>query len=640
MPDTAPSTEAPLKLDPIVPLRGRYASKEMKDIVGKPDDNDYRYLASDRMREVFCEEAKYRGWRDVWFALAFSQHSLGLDTIKPEHLAAMQKVLYKIDFAAAAAYEKKLKHDVMAYLREFKDRLKEHSPGSEKVPHLGATSCEITDNEELTSMRNGLSVLIEKARELESKTGNRYVRDAIDELEYRWESLRARGAKGTTGTQASFLELFGGDHHKVTSLDDLFAERLGFTESYVVTGQTYPRIVDYQVLSSLAFLGQALTSIPGTEFVPSGTYEGFALELSKKAMQAANMASCQWLERSLDDSSERRIIVSEAFYLADVMLDLAIVRGRSKELGNAQGMNERDSKALTLLRSKTASLIDMIYSIAAAHRDTLCTGYTHGQFAQPTTYGKRLSIWDYQFVLALEDMESLHDRRSNHPFSLGYLMNTRLSQLGVAMAKAAMDVRILQHDLEVNEPFGISQKGSSAMPYKKNPMACERANGLARNLIAYSAGTMADEYSLLNADALLELGLKIFSGDTDVQKGFTIHPQRAMSTLMQFMPFLAAENILMGAVKAGRDRDEAHEAIRLCSLAARDRIDTGRQNNMLDLLAEAGFEVDLRREAEYLNPATHVGRAREQVDEFGTKVVAGIKKRYEKSLGRKSGVQV
>ncbi|MFC1723247.1 lyase family protein [Nanoarchaeota archaeon] len=610
--------------DPMLPLRGRYPSKEMRGLFPDPG-TDYRHKSSTEMRDVFSKEAKYLGWRRNWVVLPTAQQALGLN-ISDEHLAAIRAAEKNIDFEAAAAYEREKKHDVMAYLQEFSDRADEICPGAGGDLHEGATSCYVTDNQELVAMRDALKLVYEKAHKLWSDHGITDLYLPLQQIQVRQFGLRARGAKGTTGTQASYLGLFNGDHEKVQRLDQMVATELGFDESYVITGQTYPRIVDYQVISSVAVLANVLAR-------GCPQFQEVFEDIHNRATQAAQMASNQWLERSLDDSSERRIMMTETFYAIDYVLD-RIAEDPSLFKSPGPIHEEPPQKALDIVSVKLINVIDKIHSFAEDHRDTLCTAYTHGQFAQPTTYGKRLDLWAYNFALALKDIQAYRLKDDN------YLVNMKLNQVAIAAAKMALDVRLLQHDLEVNEPFGISQKGSTAMPFKKNPMKCERINGLARHKIGSTVPGRLGDYDWLTTDAILELSLAVFARDTPTQKGFTIHPQRAQRNLAEFMPFLAVEDIMLAESAAGGSRQDLHEEARLACLAARQQVDQGRPNNVLALMRERGFTIDPARESEYLDPATHVGRSREQVDEFGEKIVKPLREQYAHLLGQEGDVQV
>jgi adenylosuccinate lyase len=625
--------------EPIVPLKGRYASKEMKSLFTPDESIDYRYQCYAEIREIFSDKAKYSGWRRNWVILAECEKELGLN-ITDEQLAALKAKEHEIDFKSAASYEKILKHDVMAYLKEFADRVNEVCPGAGGILHEGATSMCISDNEEILAMKKGLQLIYRKAVELRDTTGADVLTPAIEELDYRSSSLKARGLKGATGTQASYLGLFRGDHDKVITLDRMFSEKLGFSSSYTVTSQTYPRIVDYQILGSLATLPQTLFHMSGEG--ERAELQTHFTDIHNKSKQAAQMASIQWLERSLDDSSERRIIISESFYQIDNILEKMLkTPERLINTHNQDRLSQTKRDGLKLISEKLANSVDKIHAFAEKYRDTVCTGFTHGQFAQPVTYGKRLDMWAYNFVLALKDLENILEKEYEmYTPVLDYMINTRLNQVAIASAKMANDIRLLQHDLEVNEPFGKSQVGSSAMAYKRNPMKCERINGLSRNKIGSTNESRLADYDWLCTDAILELVLTVMSGDTEEQTGFVVHKRKAEENLTKYMPFLASEDILLAATDAGGNRQELHEKVRLASLEAQNNIDQGGENNVLELLARYGFDVDLANKKKYLDPHTHVGRSKEQVDEFFEKEVKPIRERYNDVLGKTGKVQI
>lgn len=332
--------------------------------------------ASQQMNFIFSDQMKFSTWRRMWLWLAESQQQLGLD-IKDEQLEEMRQNLDKIDFKLAAENEKKTRHDVMAHIQEFGERCPKAAP----IIHLGATSCFVGDNTDLICIRDALKLVIEKTARcidrlskfaLEYKdmpclgfthmqpaqlttVGKRatlWIQDlllAFDGLQTTLEKLAFRGCKGTTGTQASFLQLFNGDHEKVKRLNQLVTEKAGFKRSYPVTGQTYPRLVDSQVLSSLAILGSAIHKIctdirllanmkeleepfektqVGSSAMPykrnpmrSERCCSLARHLIALNTDALNTAAVQWMERTLDDSANRRICIPEAFLTADIILN-------------------------------------------------------------------------------------------------------------------------------------------------------------------------------------------------------------------------------------------------------------------------------------------------------------------------------
>jgi len=240
--------------------------------------------ASAEMTGLWSDNHRYSLWRRVWLALAESEAELGLP-IGPGQLAEMRAHLDTVDFAKAADYERRMRHDVFAHLHAFAD----DCPAARPIIHLGATSAFVTDNTDLVLIRESLDLVaarlatvIERlaARALETKElvclGRTHLQPAqpttigkriclwihdllldLEEVTHRRKLLRARGVKGTTGTQASFLELFGGDHGKVRRLDELVAAKLGFHSSYEVTGQTYSRKIDSQVTAALAGVSES-----------------------------------------------------------------------------------------------------------------------------------------------------------------------------------------------------------------------------------------------------------------------------------------------------------------------------------------------------------------------------------------------
>eukprot|EP00741_Cyanophora_paradoxa_P006840 tig00001052_g6615.t1 len=445
------------------PLAGRYAS-----------------LA---MRENFSDRKRHGIWRRLWLTLARVEKELGLD-ITDVQIGAIEAHLDDIDFELAASHEKRLRHDVMAHVHTLGDQ----APEARAIIHLGATSCYVTDNSEIIQMRDGIDILLpmllasisslskfaRKYKDLPTlaythfqpaqpttvgKRATLWIQDLVydyEQLKAVRDGLRFRGAKGTTGTQASFLALFDGDHAKVKKLDEMVTERMGFARKWGVTGQTYTRKQDFVVLSALAGLGQSA-------------------------------------------------------------------------------------------------------------------------------------------------------------------------------AKMANDIRLLAHLKEVEEPFEKNQIGSSAMAYKRNPMRCERVCSLSRflqSLLINPAETASTQWlertlddsanrrlatseAFLTADAILQLVL-------NVSDGLVVHPKIVERHLEAELPFMATENILMAAVKAGGDRQELHESIRQHSVAAGARVkDEGEDNDLLDRIrADAVFAPVKDRLDELCDPRQFVGRAPEQVEEY------------------------
>lgn len=349
------------------PLIGRYASRSMSERWGP-------------LR-------KFRTWRRLWFALAEAEHELKLPgadgvspRIRPEQLAELRAHLDDIDLARAAEHERKRRHDVMAHI----ETLKEAAPNCGDIIHLGATSCYVTDNADLILMRESLTQVCETFAAVihalgtfaaswkdEPTLGFTHFQPAqlttvgkrtclwlfdlvldLRELERRRDELPFRGAKGTTGTQASFLALFRGDHNKVKELDRLVARKMGFAETVPVCGQTYTRKIDTQVLDALNGLAQSAHKW-GTDLrllahrqevdepFEAEQVGSSAMAYKRNPMRAermcslarylmglpamaANTAATQWFERTLDDSACRRLYLPQAFLSADAILRIAL----------------------------------------------------------------------------------------------------------------------------------------------------------------------------------------------------------------------------------------------------------------------------------------------------------------------------
>jgi len=462
------------------PLSSRYASREMS--------------------ALFSAEHRARTGRRIWLALAQAQRALGLP-ITAAQLRALEAVVDDVDLPAAATYERRFRHDVMAHLHAFADQ----APAARPILHLGATSMDIVDNADLLIMRDALRLvqnwlvaavaalagLAKKYRRLPclgfthyqpaqpTTFGKRaalwcwdFVRD-LEQIDALLAGLRFRGIRGATGTQASFLRLFDGDARKVLKLERLVADQLGFAQCEPVTGQTYSRKVDAQVLTALAG--------------------------------------------------------------------------------------------------------------AAA---------------------------------------SIH--------------------------KFANDVRLMANLREAEEPFGPDQVGSSAMAYKRNPMLCERATGLARFVIGLAQPalqTAAEQWlertlddssckRLIVPEAFLATdgALQVVAY---VAGGLVAHPRVMRSRLMNELPFIATEDILMEAVKAGADRQDLHERLRRHARAAAEEINLrGRPNDLVERLCQdAAFaRVDCRK---LLKPERYVGMAAEQVTAFLRTVIAPVTRRHRRTPKRK-----
>jgi adenylosuccinate lyase len=458
--------------------------------------------ASPEMAALWSSQKKHSTWRKLWIALAESQRELGLD-ISEVQIEQMKSSVDDIDFDVAAKHEKALRHDVMAHVHTFGDQC----PDARAIIHLGATSCFVTDNSELIMMRESLELakqrlvividrlakFAQQYRDLPclgfthlqpaqpmtvGKRATLWCYDLIldlEELEYRLATLRFRSVKGTTGTQATFLQLFEGDHQKVRELEKLVAAKMGFDDVCAVTGQTYSRKVDAQILDTLSGIGQT----------------------------------------------------------------------------------------------------------------------TH---------------------------------------------------------KAGNDLRILQHRNEMGEPFGKQQVGSSAMAYKKNPMRAERMCSLARFAMSLGANgehTMATQWMERtlddSANRRLSLPQSFLAIDAilliyrNIMEGIEVYPKVIEKQLNEVLPFMATEEFLMAGVRAGGDRQELHEVIRVHSLAAIEQVKVhGVENDLIERLKgdDRFAEVNLK---DALDARKYIGRAPQQVDEFLAEVVEPIRKKYADSLKNSEG---
>ena len=458
--------------------------------------------ASEEMLYLFSADKKFSTWRKLWVALARAEMELGLP-VTQEQVDELEAHIYDIDYEKAAAWEKKLRHDVMAHVHTYG----ELCPKAMPIIHLGATSCYVGDNTDVILMREGLILVRNKlvqvidalakfAREYKAlptlgfthfqaaqlvtvgKRASLWMNDLLldlEEVEHRISTLKLLGSKGTTGTQASFLELFNGDHEKVKELERKIAKEMGFDGVVPVSGQTYSRKMDYSVLSVLSGIAQSAS-------------------------------------------------------------------------------------------------------------------------------------------------------------------------------KFATDMRLLCHLKEVEEPFEKNQIGSSAMPYKRNPMRCERICSLARYVIvdagnpAVTAATQWFERTLddsankrisvpeafLAVDAILNIYRNVASG-------LVVHPKVIEKHVLEELPFMASENIMMDAVVRGGDRQELHERIRVLSQeAGRNVKDLGLSNNLIDLIvADPAFGMTKEELTAHLEPSRYIGRCPEQVEEFLTEAVQPVLEKYADVLGEK-----
>ncbi len=465
--------------------------------------------ASDQMQYIFSPDKKFSTWRRLWVALARAEMELGLP-VTAEQVAQLEAHLTDIDYEKAAEYEKKLRHDVMAHVHTYGDACPDAMP----IIHLGATSCYVGDNTDIILMREALELVRDQLVRVLDKLAafaerykalptlgfthfqpaqlvtvgkratlwmNELLYD-LHEVEHRISTLKLLGCKGTTGTQASFLELFDGDHEKCKALDRKIAAEMGFEDTVPVSGQTYSRKVDYAVLSTLSGIAQSAS-------------------------------------------------------------------------------------------------------------------------------------------------------------------------------KFATDLRLLCHLKEVEEPFEKNQIGSSAMPYKRNPMRCERICSLARYVMcdalnpAITASAQWFERTLddsankrlsvpeafLATDAILNIW-------ANVAGGLVVHEKVIEKHVLEELPFMASENIMMDAVKRGGNRQELHEHIRVLSQQAGANVkDLGLSNNLIDLIAaHPAFSMLSREEiTAHLEPARYIGRCPEQVSEFLEAEVRPVLAQYAAALeGKEAELKV
>jgi len=349
-----------------------------RDIYQEPLVSRY---TSREMQELFSEKTKFTTWRRCWLALAEAQYELGLtDIISQEMLDEMRANIDNIDFDVAAAKEKEIRHDVMAHVYEFGTKC----PKAEPIIHLGATSQFVVCNTDLIIQKKAFDLVRKAVLKVVSnlakfclehkdlptlgfthyqpaqpttvgKRNTLYIQDLVMDLEYIDSFLgqvKARGAKGTVGTQATFIELFHGDNEKVRQLDALVSKKLGFDKTFEVTGQTYPRKLDMKLAETLAGIGASahkfavdlrlLSNLKVQEepFAKKQTGSS-AMAYKRNPMRSERMTglsrklmglpadfaatfSNQWFERTLDDSAIRRMDIPQAFLLTDAILKLYV----------------------------------------------------------------------------------------------------------------------------------------------------------------------------------------------------------------------------------------------------------------------------------------------------------------------------
>ena len=462
---------------------------------------------SKEMKYLFSPEMKFKTWRRLWIALAETEQELGLP-ITDQQIAELKAAKDDINYEVAKEREKEVRHDVMSHVYAYGLQC----PNAKGIIHLGATSCYVGDNTDLIIMTEALKLIRRKlinvianlskfAEEYKAlptlgfthfqpaqpttvgKRATLWLHDLVldlEDLDYVLSTMKLLGSKGTTGTQASFLELFDGDLSKVRQLDGKIAEKMGFDGCYPVSGQTYSRKVDSRVLNILSGISQ-----------------------------------------------------------------------------------------------------------------------------------------------------------SAHKFS--------------------NDIRLLQHLKEIEEPFEKNQIGSSAMAYKRNPMRSERIAALANFVIsgtlnpAITAATQWFERTLddsankrlsiseafLATDGILELYMNITSG-------LVVYPQVVTARLMSELPFMATENIMMDAVKAGGDRQVLHEKIRQHSMAAGKRVkEEGADNDLLDrIAADPDFNMTKEQLLALMKPENFTGCAESQTENFLNEIVKPIIEANQEALGMHADINV
>ncbi|MFV0412359.1 MAG: adenylosuccinate lyase [Oscillospiraceae bacterium] len=335
--------------------------------------------ASEEMQYIFSEDNKFRTWRKLWVALARAQQAEGL-AITNEQIAELEAHKDEINYEVAIAREKEVRHDVMAHVYAYGVQC----PAAKGIIHLGATSCYVGDNTDILVMKQGLTTLRRKllgvmnllagfARRYKDMPALAYTHLQpaqlttvgkratlwlnelymdFGEVECRLESLALLGSKGTTGTQASFMELFGGDDAKIRRVEQRIAAEVGVEKIVPVSGQTYSRKTDYYVLTALSGIAQSASKFAndlrilqsfkemeepfekkqiGSSAMPykrnpmrSERICALARYLMADCLNPALTASTQWFERTLDDSANKRIAVAEGFLAADAILNLLL----------------------------------------------------------------------------------------------------------------------------------------------------------------------------------------------------------------------------------------------------------------------------------------------------------------------------
>ncbi len=477
-----------------------------------PDHSGYispfstRY-ASPEMQFTFSEDNKFRTWRRLWIALARAEKRQGLP-ITDEQIAELTAHRDDINYEDAQRRERECRHDVMSHVYAYGLQC----PGAKGIIHLGATSCYVGDNTDVIVMKQGLQIVRRKllnVMDLLARFADKYkgmpalaythLQPAqlttvgkratlwlnelymdFEEIEHRIQALALLGSKGTTGTQASFMELFGGDSHKIKQVEEDIAAEMGFNRVVPVSGQTYSRKMDYMVVSTLSGIAQSAS-------------------------------------------------------------------------------------------------------------------------------------------------------------------------------KFSYDMRLLQNFKEMEEPFEAAQIGSSAMPYKRNPMRSERITSLSRYVMvdalnaAITAGTQWFERTLddsanrriavseafLGIDAILNIMMNVCDG-------LVVYEKVVHARVMNELPFMATENIMMDAVKKGGDRQQLHEKLRVHSQAAARVVkEEGGRNDLIDrIVNDPAFMVTRSEVEQILDPVNFIGRSREQVEEFLSEIILPVLEKNRDVLGEKQELSV
>ena len=334
--------------------------------------------ASEYMLHLFSQDVRYQTWRKLWVSLAKAEHKLGLN-ITEEQIRELEAHITDIDYAVAAQREKLVRHDVMAHVYAYG----QVAPSAAGIIHLGATSCYVTDNADIVIYRDGLKYLrtellkvLANLREFAhaykdmptlgythyqpaqlvtvGKRATLWMQDLlsdVEELDFVIENMRFLGCRGTTGTEASFMDLFDGDSAKIDEMNKMISGDFGFDKCFAVCGQTYPRKLDSRILNVLSSIAQSCYRMAndirllqhdrqveepfeknqiGSSAMPYKRNPmrcericSLARYLMADALNAPMTASTQWLERTLDDSANRRISLPEGFLCADAILRLA-----------------------------------------------------------------------------------------------------------------------------------------------------------------------------------------------------------------------------------------------------------------------------------------------------------------------------